>query len=257
MNPILISSPVRRSGTTLLQRLLCSSSNALIFGESCANDFNLLTNLLVSKQMVLGQNKEWRNTQLASVLNKETNDWIPDLMPDIDNYLEAVKKASFSILGHYKEFAKENQCSVWGAKLPEWNIFSLVQTHDFFPESKVIYLVRNLPDCLRSAKSIGMVHRLEDMQYFCNTWKQNKEFASQRLKGERVLHINYEDLISNPKEIIEKIALFTGAKGIDLSVIESKINTYIDLGRPLELGYLKPASLTDEELNLVNMFTEK
>lgn len=39
LSPIFISSPLGRSGTTLLQRLICSSDNGICYGESLAQDF--------------------------------------------------------------------------------------------------------------------------------------------------------------------------------------------------------------------------
>ncbi len=98
MNPIFISSPVRRSGTTLLQRLLCSAPNTLIFGESCVNDFSFFIGTINSRQLVFSQNKNWRNEQLTSVLNGQINNWIPDLMPEIDGYLDVFTKSSLSVI---------------------------------------------------------------------------------------------------------------------------------------------------------------
>ncbi|MFK7905664.1 MAG: sulfotransferase [Chitinophagales bacterium] len=253
MNPILISSPVPRSGTTLVQRLLCSAPNTLIYGEDCANDINMFLNIIFHKQIFLNANKEWRNKQLASVLAGEANSWIPNLMPDVDDYFEAIKSSGLSLVKYYQDAATKNGRPIWGAKLPQWNIHSLVQIHKFLPESKVIYLVRNLADSLRSAKANQLVQGFEEAQRFCQTWKQNKDYASQNLTGERAFHLNYEDLVANPTEMIQKIELFTHSEGIDASVLEYKINTYVNNS---PIGYLKPAELEDKELELINYFKE-
>lgn len=256
MHPILISSPVPRSGTTLLQRLLCSSPNTLIYGEGCANDINMFSTIISQKQTFLNTNKEWRNQQLANVLAGQTNSWIPDLMPDIDDYLEAIKIAGLSFIQCYQDAAKKSGRPIWGTKLPDWNIHSLVQVHKFLPKSKIIYLVRNLEDCLRSAKANQLVQGFEEVQRFCHIWKQNKDYALQNLKGARVFHLSYEDLVSNSTEVIQKIALFTHSDGIDASVLAHKVNAYKDYGRDLPNGYLKPAELEKNELELVNSFNK-
>ena len=49
LDPLVITSPVIRSGTTLLQRLLCSSPSALIYGELCAQDLEFFLNLYTFK----------------------------------------------------------------------------------------------------------------------------------------------------------------------------------------------------------------
>jgi hypothetical protein len=38
LEPLFVTAPVTRCGTTLLQRLICSAPNALLFGESVAAD---------------------------------------------------------------------------------------------------------------------------------------------------------------------------------------------------------------------------
>ena len=38
LDPMIITAPTIRSGTTLVQRLLCSSTRGLIFGEPIAQD---------------------------------------------------------------------------------------------------------------------------------------------------------------------------------------------------------------------------
>jgi hypothetical protein len=49
LDPLIIGSPTPRCGTTLLQRLLCSSQHALIYGEKCAQDLELFLNIYTFK----------------------------------------------------------------------------------------------------------------------------------------------------------------------------------------------------------------
>lgn len=250
MNPILISSPTRRSGTTLIQRLLTSAPNTIIYGETCANDIMMLTNLYTSKVSYLESSKNWRNKQLKSVLNGEVNQWIPDLMPDIDKYLEAVKSSFYSIFNHYESFAKEHDKTIWGTKLPEWNVYNLNLVKTFFPECKIIYVIRDLGDCLRSAKAINMVQGMEETKRFCMLWRQNFDFALQNFIGERVLHLQFNDLISKPVNTIKILEQFSGSSGTDISILKHKINTYTNDKN--ENGYIIPVELDKEELELVD-----
>jgi len=255
--PICISSPVRRSGTTLVQRLLCSASNALIYGENCANDLNILTNLLSSKQMIFQQGKAWRNQQLESVLEGNVNHWIPDLMPDIDGYLEAYQQSIFSLLAYYSDFAQRQERPIWGTKFPEWNPANLIQIRQILPSTKIIYIHRNIEDCVRSAKRMDMIRSMDEIQRFCQTWKQFSEYALQHLKGERVLHIQYEKLIEAPEKVIQQLEAFTEAKDIDRKVMQIKVNTYDnDVNDTLD-NYLQPASLNAQELDLVKSYQPK
>ena len=51
--PVLVTSPAIRSGSTLLQRLLCSSPDAIVFGEEIGKDLDLQLQILASRQLVL------------------------------------------------------------------------------------------------------------------------------------------------------------------------------------------------------------
>lgn len=257
-HPICIASPLRRSGTTLLQRLLTSSPDTLIYGENCATDLHMLTSMLASKEMIFLQGKNWRDEQLHSVLNGNVNDWIPDLMPDVDGYVAAYKKMIFSLMGHYASFAEKNNREIWGMKMPEWNPASLRQIQRLFPDTKIIYIHRNLMDVAKSAKKSEMYFGLNDLHQFCQTYKHHLEFARQHLKGENVLHLEYDALVENPEKWISEIELFTGAKNIDRKVMEVKVNTF-DNDPKLEMGaapYLPPANLTKEEMDLISSYTE-
>jgi len=255
--PICIASPVRRSGTTLIQRLLCSSPNALIYGESCANDFNLLLNLLTSKQLQFQHNKDWYNQQLQTVLEGNVNLWMPDLMPDIDGYLEAYKKMVHTHAEHFHSFAEQKGFSHWGMKMPEWNPSALVWIKQAMPATKIIYLHRNLEDCIRSAKAIDMIRGIQEVTQFCQIWKQYGDYARTHLNDELVLHMNYEDLIANPKGWIQTIENFTGVENINPTVLQAKVNTYDNDPKlkTTEDKYLKPAELTEEERSVIKSFS--
>jgi len=255
-HPICITSPLRRSGTTLLQRLLCSSPDALIYGESCANDFNLLANLFSNKEMLFLQNKEARNHQLQEVLNGNVNDWIPDLMPEIDGYIDAYKNMINTLAKHYNDYAQGQGRKFWGMKMPEWMPTGLILLQKILPETKIIYLRRDLEDCVKSAKKMDMIREPQEIQQFCHTWKQFTSFADLHLKGDQVLHVNYEDLIHTPDQIISTIETFTGVQGIDRKVMEVKVNTYNNDPKLEEMhSYLEPAVLTAEELAIVAAFS--
>ncbi len=256
--PICIAAPVRRSGTTLLQRLLCSATNALIYGETCANDFQSMAGMYANKEPFMNHAKDWRNDQLKKVLNGEVNDWIPDLMPDIDYYLKSYKNIIQVLIDTYGGFAKEQGKEVWGMKFPEWNPASLKYLQELLPGTKIIYLHRNLSDCVRSAKRIEMLINESEINQFCHIWRQYTDYAREQITGENVLHVEYEKLIANPEEWIKAIEDFTGAKNIQASVLAVKVNTYSNDQRlKSNESYLQPAELTESEQELVAKYEKK
>jgi hypothetical protein len=238
----------------LLQRLLSSASNTLIYGENSANDLNFFSNLVANKEMLFRQSKDWRNAQLQDVLRGNVNQWIPDLMPEIDNYLAAYKNTALNMIKHYADFAAQNGKTVWGVKLPEWHPHQLLQLRQLLPGAKIIYLQRNLADCLRSAKGIQMVQNLTEVRQFCQSWKQYSDFALQHLINENILHLNYEELVKQPETGINTLEQFTGAHDIVPQVMKIKVNTFAG-DHKLEPGtkeaYLSPIALDADEQAIV------
>ena len=257
LSPIIIASPVRRSGTTLMQRLLCSSTNTLIYGESCANDFSIFANLLANKEMIFMQSKNWLNQQLDEVLDGSgLNNWIPDLMPDIEGYIAAYKASIVSLFHYCETFAQQNGRSSWGMKMAEWNPTSLMLIRKIFPGTKIIYLHRDIGDCVRSAKKADMLKGEQEIRQFCQTWKQFSDYARMHLTDKMVMHLEYDDLVEFPEKWLAAIESFTGAAQIDRRIMEVKTNTYAD-DHKLEKGagaYLEPAVLTSEELGIIESY---
>ncbi len=256
--PIIISSPTRRSGTTLIQRLLTSASNTLIYGETCANDFHSFTNIYLSKHLQLMPSRGWRTDQTREVLGGNVNDWIPDLLPDVDAYLENLKSSSIQLLNFFPNYAEKHHRPIWGMKYPEWAPTSLKLIGQLYPDYKVIYIKRNIEDCVRSAKNVDMVRGVTEIEAFCKVWQMNGQSVHEQIPSEKVLYISYESLIKNPEPIIKSMEEFTGAKGIDAKVLDFKFNAFkqtIEKDEPLG-KYIDPADLTKEELEVVEKFSK-
>ncbi|MEM8906828.1 MAG: sulfotransferase [Bacteroidota bacterium] len=253
LHPVLIASPVRRSGTTLLQRLLCSAPNALIYGENCANELQIFSNILLSKQLFFQSSSAVRDELLERVLAGEVNDWIADLMPPMAGYQAALQKSCLSIFEHYQQFAQEQGRNVWGMKMAEWHPSSLQQLQQLLPQSRLLYIHRPLADCVRSAKRVNMVQGTAEIQQFSQTYRQFLDFVEQQYPHQRLL-VDYERLLAQPELVVSEIEAFTGAKGIQISVLQERINTFkSDLQRdPSGQGYLNPVDLTAEEKAIVD-----
>lgn len=224
--PIIITSPIQRSGTTLLQRLLSSAPNTLIFGETCAHDLNMLLGLVVQKRRMYGREEKWRVEQLSQVLVGEVNDWIPDLMPDTAEYLVKFEESVAHFLQFFAEFARRNGREQWGIKLPGWNVFQLEEVLHMIPRARIVYIHRGLAACVRSAKLVQICEDLPATQQFAQFWQMNLSQAKQRLKRKEVLWIDYDELVANPASIIAGLEQFTDARPIDIQVMEHRINNY-------------------------------
>jgi Sulfotransferase family len=248
--PIIISSPTTRSGTTLLQRLLCSSDNAIVYGEVCSSDLDLYLNFFVNRAMMYQFNRVKLDSSLAAFKQGEVNDWILDLMPNLDGYLSALGNACFAGIDYCRVAALEMNRPVWGFKYPGWTPAVLNALRQMMPGFKLLYIHRDLLDCVKSEKARGNLGSLEEFKNYCLTWMQNLEFVLGLKDHENVLLVNYADLISQPQATIQSISDFSGATNIQRSVLNVKVNTFKDANSS-HTGYVAPAELNAEELNVV------
>ena len=253
LSPIFIASPVRRSGTTLVQRLLCSSDNAIIYGESAANELLNLFNMYQARILYFQASKKFRDEQLERVLAGEVNEWIPDLMPAMDGYLDALKKSYLSIFHHYREFATQQGKVKWGMKMAEWQVHQLQMALQTFPKSQLLYIYRPLEDCVRSAKRVNMIRSIPELQHFCQSWQQNLNFVREQLPAQQVLLIDYEKLVANPEMLLSEIEQFCGVQNIDRTVMQHRVNTFASQ-TPGGTGYLSPAELNEAEQKIIDQF---
>ena len=226
LSPILIASPVHRSGTTLLQRLLCSSPDTLIFGETLANDINFFCSMLHNKNMLMGGTDNWRAKQLEQVLQGDVNEWIPDIMPDKDWVLKHFEKSIADYLAAFAQLAKEKGRPFWGTKLPGWQPPLLTSVFSYMPASKLLYIIRELEGCVRSAKLIGYCQAPADVEQFAQFWKMNQHSIRTAIPTQQVLTIDYQQLCEQPAKVIPQITSFTGIQAIDPNVLNHRINNY-------------------------------
>ena len=247
LSPILISSPVHRSGTTLLQRLLCSSPDTLIFGETLANDLNFFCSMLHNKHMLMGGQNNWRATQLEQVLQGDVNEWIPDIMPDKDWVLEKFEKSLADYLEAFAQLAKGKDRPYWGTKLPGWQPALLASVFRYMPNSKLLYIIRALEGCVRSAKLIGYCHTPADVEQFAQFWQMNQRSMKTMIPAQQVLIIDYQQLCDEPARILSQIESFTGIQSIDPNVLNHRINNYNRIRE-------EPPQLTAEERAIIEKY---
>ncbi len=226
--PIFIASPIQRCGTTLLQRLLSSAPNTLIFGETVANDIHLLASLYQNKQMLLnGAQNTWREQQLQAVLSGEVNDWIPDLLPNTEQYLSNFKVLLDNYGAFYQKTVEAQGRQQWGCKMPGWPIVQLGFLLQLIPEAKVLYIDRPLEECVVSSRTINMCHDELSTQQFRQFYTFNQGNAKRQLPAERTLWLDYHQLCDDPEGVITQMEAFCGDKPIDRKVMSHRVGNYL------------------------------
>jgi hypothetical protein len=258
LDPLVITAPTIRSGTTLLQRLLCSSSRALIYGELCGQDLEFFLNFYAFKSQQYNCRQEEVSSSLRKVLAGDVNDWIPTLMPEIPDYLRAIGRAAFSGISYCRDHAIGLGRPVWGFKHPAWNPATVRLMRALMPRSRFIFIHRELGDCLKSAKAqavtYGATYSTAEVEEFCRSWSENSEYMFSLDSEPTVLSLQYEDLVREPRKTLARLAEFTGVQDMDPNVLNNKINTWAgeDYVMQSANGYFEPAELSDSDRQIID-----
>jgi hypothetical protein len=253
LDPLVITSPVIRSGTTLLQRLLCSSPSALIYGELCAQDLEFSLNLYTFKQRQYSSRQADFASGLQKVLAGDANDWIVDLMPDIEQYLAALGQSAFAGVAYCRDYARQVGRPIWGFKCPAWQPATIHLLRAVMPRARFIFIHRDIVDCVKSAKAQHELTSRQELTQFCQAWVNNLTYMLSFSDDPDVLVVPYERLVTEAERMLPRLTQFAGVENVDASVMQRRINTFAgeDFVMQAPDGYTQPAELDDAEMQVV------
>jgi hypothetical protein len=246
--PIIIASPTPRCGTTLLQRLFCSSDNAFVYGEDLAHHVRTLTNFVIGIKQSFDATGAESDADIERALAGTLTDWRPGLMAPsavmLKAWVEIYYQIPLALAAHGAKIGRP----LWGFKRPDFTRDQLRAFLLLMPKAKVIYVYRRLEDALKSAKSRRFVNTDEEVAAFCARWAKNMAEALELRTDQRVLFVGYETLVATRD--VQPLEAFTGATGMKPREFETKVNTFAgDEGSghsPTQ--YIAPAPLTATDL---------
>jgi hypothetical protein len=117
----------------------------------------------------------------------------------------------------------------WGCKLPAWPVAQLAFLTQLIPHSKVIYISRNLEECVVSSRSMNFCLDEPSTQQFRQMYTYFSQEAQRQLPPERTFWIAYEELVANPAPILAQLEQFTGAQDLDPEVMAHRVGNYEQL----------------------------
>jgi hypothetical protein len=208
--------------------------------------------VFASKVTVYSHAKLRMASDLARVLNGEVNDWILDLMPAMEGYLDAIGRGGFAGLAYCRDYATQVGRPIWGIKYPGWSPYFIRLLRQVMPNSRFIVIHRDIEGCLRSAKARRSANSEEEARQFCRTWAENLAFLLSMKSDPSVLLLNYAELIAEPEKVVEAIAKFAAVRDMRSEILSYKINTRVE-GDGLttgQSGYIEPAALTEAEMRI-------
>lgn len=225
--PIFIFSAGWRSGSTLLQRLLCSDPEVLIWGEPY--DRSGLIQKLASSLLPINENWPPREffIEQADVSNIHKH-WIASLYPNITDLLLAHQKFILSLFAVSNRVGKRKR---WGIKAVRFGLKEALYLKLLFPEAKFVFLERDLLPAYVSYVGYSTHNWYVDWPYkpafsafafarhrarLINEFKE----ASKIVGG---IAIKYENLVHGNEEL-EKLQTYCGVN-IDERTLQDRVGS--------------------------------
>lgn len=145
-NPIFIFSAGWRSGSTLLQRLICSDRSTLIWGEP----YDLCGIIQTLARLPRPVTRDWPPEEyFVSGHDRDnlTASWIANLYPSLPDFRDAMRTM---LCRMFSDPTNEIGADRWGLKEVRFGLEEAIFLHWLFPNAKFLMIYRDVQDAFRS-----------------------------------------------------------------------------------------------------------
>lgn len=221
--PVFIFAACWRTGSTLVQRLLNTSDQLMIWGEPGYLDLMRRVYEMMTRQ-ASNQEKIWENL-LSTGLSDQ---WVPNLAPKKECTQEALK-GFFNQLYYSSAMELKPSCRAWGMKeVRAGAMDNTLFIHQIIPDARFIFLFRDPVDCFESVIASNFYRHFEDPLFPMKVYANNMRsiLALRDAPPAYKYHIlRYEDLIGDEWKItLDDLFEFVGVPHPEIteSVIQGK-----------------------------------
>jgi len=238
--PVFIFSASWRTGSTLLQRVLNSTENILIWGEPKHLDQVRALNIDFHTYF------EHAQSQYAGIERKGIeNAWTPILCPKPEYVNPAFK---LMIDGLYKTAAYDQGHNRWGFKEVRINAYeNALWLKKLYPHAKFIFHYRDPFSMFSSVIKTDFYENFEDPYAPVKTWKNNvRDILLNDSKKVDFFIVNHEDLINTEKnsDLINNLFDYIDLE-YDLGKIQATLSNKVG-------GSKEKSNLTDEQISTIS-----
>lgn len=254
--PLVVIGAAPRSGTTLIQRLITSSKNAICLGEAFAGRIFTLSSWVDKNAQLLSENTEKNDADWETLKRGDTDFWMPGLELPGGQSTAALSVA----LSAYSQFlaacANNLQKPIWGFKSPNHDLEHVALLAKHTPNLKCIFVYRNIFDVVRSSKSRGWCDTPQKLRDICLSWcRRTKVIAGNAAMGNTIVSndlcvLKYEEMVDDIGPAIRQMEEFAGIEGIRRETADVKINTWPGSGT-LKTRYIEPSELNSQEITTI------
>lgn len=193
-NPIFILSFSWRTGSTLLQRVINSTGEALLWGEPhvMSNMFNGFRRL-----RELSVETEWSRTEVAN--NGWESSWAPTMQPELD-YIDTASKSMLYEL--YGKPVKDQGVNRWGFKEVRADAANNARfLKRIYPNCKIVFHYRDPFEMYESVRNTDFFSEFKDPYQPVRIWNANAVEVVDLLKKDfDGFLISHEELLSSKEK---------------------------------------------------------
>jgi len=243
--PIFVMGSSQRTGSTLLQRLLNSCPQVMIWGEHLAH----LSNFFRESGYLRDWGKQHADER-KNFLLQGYNIFAPNIMPE---EYELVDAARIYIAGLFGLPAFKLGRPFWGFKEVRYGAQMAQFLQECYPQARIIHLTRNPVACFLSMKRLEEIPdewNREWTKTAIHNWAEiNETFLNQRGWINHLWQVKFEEMVADPQAFIGNLSTFLDIpeQDFEASVFKKRVSwdKHIDQDDWNQEG--SPASQLDEK----------
>lgn len=223
--PVFLFSTGWRTGSTLIQRLLCSHPEILIWGENRG-----VVDRLVEARRTIEGLQQLSQKHVEAFETNGSMSWIAMMNPPLASYDEGMRQL---LEAYFRSPAEQLGRSRWGFKEVRHGLETARFLHALYPEARFVLLARHPEDCLASARGPvrgecsfagSILAEAGGARGFLEHWTRLADEFTADWSGIPHLLLRYEIVVEDPEQAIEEIARLLGVDShdFDRTVFEKK-----------------------------------